>query len=36
MLFLSKEATSNDQQLKTQILISLKDDECNKTKTWVF
>ena len=33
MLFLSKEATSMDQQLKTQMLISLKDDESNKTET---
>ena len=31
--FLSKEATSKDQQLKTQMLISLKDDESNKTET---
>ena len=33
MLFLSKEATSKDQQLKTQMLISLKDDESKKTET---
>ena len=31
--FLSKEATTKDQQLKTQILISLKDDESKKTET---
>ena len=33
MLFLSKEDPSKDQQLKTQILISLKDDEYKKTGT---
>ena len=33
MLFLSKEATFEDQQLKTQMLKSLKDDESKKTKT---
>ena len=33
MLFLLKEATSKDHQLKTQMLISLKDDESKKTKT---
>ena len=33
MLFLPKEATSKDQQLKTQMLISLKDDESKKTET---
>ena len=33
MLFLSKEATSKDQQLKTQMLISLKDNESKKTET---
>ena len=31
MLFLSKEVTSKDQQLKTQMLISLKEDESKKT-----
>ena len=30
MLFLSKEATSKDQQLKTLMLISLKDNESKK------
>ena len=30
MLFLYKEATSKDQQLKTQMLILLKDDESKK------
>ena len=30
--FLSKEATTKDQQLKTQILISLKDDESKKLR----
>ena len=30
MLFLSKEATSKDQQLKTPMLISLKDNESKK------
>ena len=33
MLLLSKEATSKDQQLKTQMLISLKEDESKKTET---
>ena len=33
MLFLSKEGSSKDQQLKTQMLISLKDDESKKTET---
>ena len=33
MLLLSKEATSKDQQLKTQTLMSLKDDESKKTET---
>ena len=33
MLFLSKEATTKDQQLKTQMLISLKEDESKKTET---
>ena len=33
MLFLLKEATSKDHQLKTQMLISLKDDESKKTET---
>ena len=33
MLLLSKEATSRDQQLKTQMLISLKDDESKKAET---
>ena len=32
MLFLSKEAPFEDQQLKTQMLKSLKDDESKKTK----
>lgn len=32
MLFLSKEATSKDQQLKTQMLISLKDDDSKATE----
>ena len=33
MLFLSKEVTSKDQQLKTQRLISLKDNESKKAET---
>ena len=33
MLLLSKEATAKDQQLKTQMLISLKNDESKKTET---
>ena len=33
MLVLSKESTSKDQQLKTQMLILLKDDESKKTET---
>ena len=33
MLFSSKEATSKDQQLKTQMLILLKDNESKKTET---
>ena len=33
MLFLSKEDTSKDRQLKTQMLISLKDDESKITGT---
>ena len=33
MLFLPKEATTKDQQLKTQMLISLKEDESKKTET---
>ena len=31
MFFLSKEQTSKDQQLKTQMLMSLSDDESKKT-----
>ena len=33
MFFLSIEATSKYQQLKTQMLISLNDDEFKKTET---
>ena len=33
MLFLSKEVTTKDQQLKTQMLISLKNNESEKTET---
>ena len=33
MFLLSKEATSKDQQLKTQMLISLKDNESKKAET---
>ena len=33
MLFLSKESTSKDQQFKTQMLVSLKDDESNNKET---
>ena len=32
MLFLSKETSTKDQQLKTQIMISLKDDDSKKTE----
>ena len=32
MMFLSKEATSKDQQLKTEIVISFQDDESKNTK----
>ena len=31
-MFLSKEATSKDQQLKTQMMISLQDDEAKNTE----
>ena len=33
MLFLSKESTSKDQQLKTQIVLSFQDDESKNTGT---
>ena len=33
MLLLSKEATSKDQQLKTQMLTSSKNNESKKTET---
>ena len=32
MMFLFKEATSKDQQLKTQMMISLQDDEAKNTE----
>ena len=32
MMFLSKEATSKDQQLKTQIMISFQDDDAKNTE----
>ena len=31
-MFLSKEATSKDQQLKTQMVISFQDEESKNTK----
>ena len=33
MLFLSKESTSKDQQLKTQMVLSFQDDESKNTGT---
>ena len=33
MLFLSKESTSKDQQLKTQTVLSFQDDESKNTGT---
>ena len=36
MLYLSKEATSKDQQLKTQMLLSFQDDESKGSeKIWL-
>ena len=32
MTFLSKEATSTDQQLKAQMVVSFQDDESKNTK----
>ena len=32
MLYLSKEATSKDQQLKTQMLLSFQDDESKSSE----
>ena len=32
MMFLSKEATSKDQQLKTQMVYSFQDDESKNTE----
>ena len=32
MMFLSKEVTSKDQQLKTQMMISFQDDEAENTE----
>ena len=32
MMFLSKEASNKDQQLKTQMLVSFQDDESKNTK----
>ena len=32
MMFLSKEASNKDQQLKTQMTISFQDDEAKNTK----
>ena len=40
MLFLSKEASNKDQQLKTQMMISFQDEEAKNTKRvagkWIF
>ena len=36
MLYLSKEATNKDDQLKTQMLLSFQDDESKSSeKIWV-
>ena len=32
MMFLSKEASNKDQQLKTQMLVSFQDDESKNTE----
>ena len=32
MMFLSKEATSKDQHLKTQMVLSFQDDESKNTE----
>ena len=32
MMFLSKEASNKDQQLKTQMMISFQDDEAKNTE----
>ena len=34
MMFLSKEASNKDQQLKTQIFVSFQDDESNNEHVW--
>ena len=40
MMILSKEATSKDQQLKSQIVLSFQDDESKNTAIhagkWIF
>ena len=33
MLYLSKEASTKDQHLKTQMMITLNDDDSKKTET---
>ena len=35
MMFLSKEASNKNQQLKTQMLVSFQDDESKNTEKFI-